>query len=73
MTTAVSGLLVTDGAAINLVDVNGDGSVIVGVVQAGSPFAGQAAFAISIDSGTGRGDSRAVSVAAPGQPRQHAE
>src|SRR5205085_4128564 len=53
VTNAVSGLHVTDGAAINLVDVNGDGSVIVGVVQAGSPFAGQAAFAISINSGTG--------------------
>ena len=52
MTNAVSGLRVTDGAAINLVDVNGDGSVIVGVVQAGT-FDGQAAFAISINSGTG--------------------
>ena len=49
----MSGLHVTDGAAINLVDVNGDGSVIVGVVQAGSTFAGQAAFAISINSSTG--------------------
>ena len=36
VTDAVSGLHVTDGAAINLVDVNGDGSVIVGVVQAGA-------------------------------------
>ena len=53
VTDAVSGLHVTDGAAINLVDVNGDGSVIVGVVQAGSSFAGQAAFAISINSSTG--------------------
>ena len=35
VTNAASGLSVTDGAAINLVDVNGDGSVIVGVVQAG--------------------------------------
>ena len=52
VTNAVSGLHVTDGAAINLVDVNGDGSVIVGVVQAG-PFAGQAAIAISINSSTG--------------------
>ena len=48
VTNPVSGLFVTDGAAINLVDVNGDGSVIVGVVQAGSTFVGQAAFAISI-------------------------
>jgi hypothetical protein len=47
-----SGLKVTDGSAINLVDVNGDGSVIVGVVQAGA-FAGQAAFAISINAATG--------------------
>ena len=53
VTNAVSGLHVTDGAAINLIDVNGDGSVIVGVVQAGSTFAGQAAFAISINSTTG--------------------
>ncbi len=48
VTNPASGLSVTDGAAINLVDINGDGSVIVGVVQAGSPFAGEAAFAISI-------------------------
>ncbi|MHC2816877.1 T1SS-143 domain-containing protein [Bradyrhizobium huanghuaihaiense] len=52
VTNAASGLFVTDGSAINLVDVNGDGSVIVGVVQAGG-FAGQAAFAISINGTTG--------------------
>ena len=53
VTNPVSGLSVTDGSAITLADVNGDGSVIVGVVQAGSTFVGQAAFAISINSGTG--------------------
>ena len=46
---ATSGLFVTDGSAINLHLVNG---VVVGVVSGGA-FNGQAAFAISIDSGTG--------------------
>ncbi len=49
---ATSGLLVTDGSAINLQLVNG---VVVGVVSAGT-FSGQAAFAISIDQQYGRGD-----------------
>jgi len=52
VTDAVSGLTTTDGSAINLVDVNGDGSVIVGQVSGGA-FDGQAAFAIEIASGTG--------------------
>ncbi|MES0885241.1 DUF5801 repeats-in-toxin domain-containing protein, partial [Roseibium sp. SCP14] len=47
-----TGLSVTDGSAIILVDVNGDGSVIVGQVSGGS-FNGQAAFALSIDPDTG--------------------
>jgi VCBS repeat-containing protein len=50
ITNAVSGLKVTDGSAINLfLDTNG---VIVGKVAAGS-FAGQAAFALSINATTG--------------------
>ena len=49
MTNPVSGLSVTDGSAINLQLVGG---VVVGVVSGGS-FNGQAAFAISINSGTG--------------------
>ena len=49
MDNATSGLFVTDGSAINLQLVNG---VVVGVVSGGT-FNGQAAFAISIDSGTG--------------------
>ncbi|MCF2515235.1 DUF5801 domain-containing protein [Sphingomonas sp. G124] len=44
-----SGLTLTDGSAINLVM---QGGVIVGVVAAGA-FAGQAAFAIAINSTTG--------------------
>jgi len=64
----VSGLFVTDGSAINLQLVNG---VVVGVVSGGA-FNGQAAFAISISGSTGVGDGRTVSVAAPGQPEQHA-
>jgi large repetitive protein len=44
-----SGLKVTDGAAINLVNVGG---VIVGQVASGT-FANQAAFAISINAATG--------------------
>src|SRR5205085_5014702 len=50
VTNAVSGLHVTDGAAINLVDVNGDGSVIVGVVQAGSPRSGEHTSELQIQS-----------------------
>ena len=50
VTNAGSGLTLTDGSAIQLVQqANG---VVVGVVQSG-PFAGQAAFAISIDASTG--------------------
>ena len=72
VTNAVSGLRVTDGAAINLVDVNGDGSVIVGVVQAGTVR--RPGGVCDLDQQRHRrGDGRAVSVAAPGQPRHHAE
>ena len=46
-----SGLTLTDGTAINLVLL--PSGVIVGVVQGAGPFAGQAAFAISIDTTTG--------------------
>ena len=49
VTNAVSGLSVTDGSAITLQLVGG---VVVGVVSGGA-FSGQAAFAISINSGTG--------------------
>ena len=49
VTNAASGLFVTDGSAINLQLVGG---VVVGVVRP-ARFGGQAAFAISIDSGTG--------------------
>ncbi|WP_181418756.1 DUF5801 repeats-in-toxin domain-containing protein [Aquipseudomonas alcaligenes] len=50
VTNATSGLTLTDGSAINLVQLaNG---VVVGQVVGGA-FAGQAAFAIQIDSGTG--------------------
>ena len=49
VTNPVSGLSVTDGSAINLQLVSG---VVVGVVSGGT-FNGQAAFAISINSGTG--------------------
>ncbi|MCL6698541.1 DUF5801 domain-containing protein [Sphingomonas sp. NSE70-1] len=47
---ASSGLTLTDGSAINLVLL--PSGVVVGVVQAG-PFAGQAAFAISLNANTG--------------------
>ncbi len=47
VTNAVSGLLATDGSAINLFL---EGSVVVGRVQAGD-FNGQAAFAIRVTSG----------------------
>ena len=44
-------MTLTDGTAINLVQLaNG---VIVGVVQGAGPFAGQAAFAVSINATTG--------------------
>ena len=49
ITNVSSGVTLTDGTAINLQLVGG---VIVGVVAAG-PFAGQAAFAIAINSTTG--------------------
>jgi VCBS repeat-containing protein len=49
VTNAASGLTVTDGSAINLVNVGG---VIVGQVSGGT-FNGQAAFAIAIDPATG--------------------
>ena len=49
ITNAASGLTLTDGTAINLQLVGG---VIVGVVASGA-FAGQAAFAIAINSTTG--------------------
>ena len=49
VTNPVSGLSVTDGSAITLQLVSG---VVVGVVSGGT-FNGQAAFAISINSGTG--------------------
>ncbi|MGY4427419.1 Leu/Phe-tRNA-protein transferase [Bradyrhizobium sp. JR6.1] len=49
VTSASSGLFVTDGSAINLQLVNG---VVVGVVSGGA-FNGEAAFAISINSSTG--------------------
>ena len=49
VTNAASGLTVTDGSAINLVNVGG---VIVGQVGGGT-FNGQAAFAIAIDPATG--------------------
>ncbi len=49
LTNATSGLMTTDGHAINLQLVNG---VIVGVVSGGA-FDGEAAFAISINAGTG--------------------
>ncbi|NNC36204.1 MAG: tandem-95 repeat protein [Hyphomonadaceae bacterium] len=52
VTNAVSGLTTTDGSAINLVDVNGDGSVIVGQVSGGT-YDGQAAFAIEINGDSG--------------------
>ncbi|MEO6247257.1 MAG: DUF5801 repeats-in-toxin domain-containing protein, partial [Sphingomicrobium sp.] len=48
VTTASSGVTLTDGTAINLVQL-ADGTV-VGIVQSGT-FVGQAAFAITIDSG----------------------
>ncbi|WP_337660668.1 DUF5801 repeats-in-toxin domain-containing protein, partial [Anderseniella sp. Alg231-50] len=51
-TNTTSGLTLTDGSAINLVDINGDGSVIVGQVSGGT-FDGQAAFALSVDPDTG--------------------
>ncbi|WP_422034122.1 DUF5801 repeats-in-toxin domain-containing protein [Roseibium sp.] len=47
-----SGVTLTDGSKIVLVDVNGDGSVIVGEVTEGT-FAEKAAFALQIDPGTG--------------------
>ena len=50
VTNPVSGLQVTDGRRSTLSTSTATASVIVGVVQAGSPFAGQAAFAISISS-----------------------
>ncbi|MDK2759777.1 MAG: DUF5801 domain-containing protein [Sphingopyxis sp.] len=49
VSNATSGLTVTDGSAINLVNVGG---VIVGQVSGGA-FNGQAAFAIAIDPATG--------------------
>ena len=49
ITNAASGVTLTDGSAINLQLVGG---VIVGVVASGA-FAGQAAFAIAINSTTG--------------------
>ena len=49
VTNATSGLLVTDGSAIDLVL---EGSIVVGRVQGGS-FANQAAFAIGIDASNG--------------------
>ena len=52
VTNAASGLSVTDGRR-STCHADGDGSVVVGVVQAGGTFAGQAAFAISIDARTG--------------------
>ncbi|MGL4396124.1 MAG: DUF5801 repeats-in-toxin domain-containing protein [Hyphomicrobium sp.] len=47
---AVSGLFVTDGSAINLVTVSP--TVVVGIVAAGA-LAGQAAFAVEINTATG--------------------
>jgi len=52
LSSNASGVTLTDGSPIVLVDVNGDGSVIVGQVQSGA-FAGTAAFALQIDPGTG--------------------
>ncbi|WP_428643892.1 DUF5801 repeats-in-toxin domain-containing protein, partial [Roseibium sp.] len=54
-TSTSTGLFVTDGDAIILVDVNGDGSVIVGQVDPSGTgsFAGDAAFALSINPDTG--------------------
>ena len=49
VTNAVSGLFVTDGAAINLVK---EGDLVVGRVASGT-FAGKAAFAIAINPTTG--------------------
>ncbi|CTQ54442.1 hypothetical protein LP7551_02975 [Roseibium album] len=51
-TSVASGLSVTDGSSIILVDANGDGLVIVGQVSGGA-FDGQAAFAMAIDPDTG--------------------
>uniref|UniRef100_UPI0035120318 DUF5801 repeats-in-toxin domain-containing protein n=1 Tax=Roseibium sp. TaxID=1936156 RepID=UPI0035120318 len=51
-TSSTTGLTLTDGSSIALVDINGDGSVIVGQVSGGT-FNGQAAFALSINPDTG--------------------
>jgi len=50
VTTASSGLTLTDGSAINLANVAG---TIVGVVQGSGTFAGKAAFAITINTTSG--------------------
>ena len=52
VTALDSGLTTTDGSTINLIDINSDGSVIVGQVSGGT-FNGEAAFAISINETSG--------------------
>ena len=67
------GLTLTDGTAITLSLVSGQIIGMVGADAANTGLTGKVAFAIAIDPPTGEVVRGAVSVAAPGQPDQHAE